>query len=473
MALLVPALSLGCSSSDKDKGGGAGGQAGDQVNWTTMGYDLQSTYHNTKETKITKDNVSQLALKWKIPTTPVDAGGQKIQMYGTPVIVGDTLYIGASDGVHCVDANTGAEKWVYAEGSAAVGVSSSMSYENGILYFTASGAGGVIALDVTQNPPVTKWDMVSTPDNLGFSSATIVGDLIVTGNSILDTATTPPYRGGVTALHKSDGTPAWQAYTCDTTEDGCAVWGTVSVDPTLSTVFAPVGNNYTMAGPGSDSVYALDAKTGDVKWHKQVTPGDTFVVTNPLVGNDWDFGANPVVFDYNGKKLVAAGAKSGQLYVWDRELGGTPVARDLGGHSAWIGGVFQGLAFDGERLIVVCNSATSTAPDGEPDDPAAKGGNSVLFGLEPDTLNIIYERQLSGWAWNPITIANGVGFVGLQTKLEAFDVATGKVLFTYPVAGTIGSGITISNGRIFFGSGMSYLSFFNHEDGSVLSLALP
>lgn len=468
----ISAFALACGSTDKSGTQQPNGSGG--VDWVTMGYDLQSTYNNTKETKISKDTVASLKFAWKMPPGPQDGGTNVIKMYGTPVVVGDTLYAGAADGIHAFNANTGAQIWAFADGDAISGISSSPSYENGILYFTTSN-GSVMAVDVRNNPPEIKWDSPPQAADLGFSSAIIAGDFIITGNSTLDTIADPPYRGGVTARHKADGSLAWHSYTCDTTEDGCAVWGSVSVDPTLKTVFAPVGNNYSKAGPGSDSVFAFDVATGNVKWHKQVFAGDVFNLTNlDLTKKDWDFGANPVVFDYNGKKLVAAGAKSGVLYVWDREAGGDPLqSRDLGGFSQFLGGIFQGLAFDGQRLITVCNGATSTAPGSEPDDPNLKGGTSVLYALEPDTLNIIYERQLRAPVWNPITIANGVGFLGMQTTLEAFDVETGAALFTYVVPGTIGSGITISNGRIFFGSGMTYLAFVNHEDGTIQSLALP
>ena len=69
---------------------------------------------------------------------------------------------------------------------------------------------------------------------------------------------------------------------------------------------------------------------------------------------------------------------------------------------------------------------------------------------------MLWHRQLGGWVWAPITIGRGVGFVAVDTALEAFDVATGRILAQFPTSGTITSGATLADGRIILGSGLSY-----------------
>lgn len=463
-------VAIACGGTEKagTQPNGSGDSGSGSAGWVTMGYDVQSTYHNTKETKLSKDNVGTLKPAWSAP----------IQAYGTPVVVGDVVYEGGTDGIYALDANTGAQLWKFSDGSAAAGASSSLTYENGILYFAAGAGGNVVALDTTTNPPTAKWDVnADDPRDIGFSSAIIAGDLIVVGDSALDAKrdlndpTVLPYVGSVVAVHKSDGSPAWKTPTGTLPEDGCAVWGTVSIDPVEKLVYAPVGNNYNVSGPGSDSILCLNLGDGSVKWSKQVTTPDVFNLSSLGPGRDFDFGANPVVFDYNGKKLVAGGQKSGTLYIWDRVAGGDPItSRSLGNGTSFIGGIFQALAFDGEHLITVCNATSSTNPGGEPAN-GDSGTTAVLYGLVPDTLDVVYERQLAAWVWSPVTIANGVGYLGEETHLEAFDAATGDMLFQYQVPGTIASGVTISNGRLFFGSGLNYI--FGHKDGTFQSLALP
>lgn len=447
------------------------------VNWVRMGFDLQSTFHNTRETKLTKANVKNLAPAWANPP--------KIQVYGTPIVVGNTVYVGGSDGVYAVNASDGSQIWKFSDGHAASGTSSALAYENGILYMNTGSGGWALALDVHGDTPTLKWEKQydTYPNVTGFSSAIVVDDLVVFGDSSVDNkldTTNGPFQGAVVALHKDTGRLAWKTPTTVTDgEDGCSVWGTVAIDPVEKIVYTPVGNNYNTAGEGSDSILALGLVDGSRKWQKRVSTGeDIFNLTDLGPGPDSDFGANPVVFDYGGKKLVAAGQKSGDLFVWDRIAGGEPLKSvDLGEGTMYIGGVLQGLAFDGKHLITVCNQTTSTAgnPKDEPKngDSTVDPGTAVLYALDPLTLDTVYARQLGAWVWSPITIANGVGFLGEETTLEAFDVDTGDPLFTFktPTNGTIASGIAISNGRIFFGSGLTYL--FGQPDGTFYSLALP
>jgi phage-related tail fiber protein len=61
--------------------------------------------------------------------------------------------------------------------------------------------------------------------------------------------------------------------------------------------------------------------------------------------------------------------------------------------------------------------------------------------------------------WGRTAFANGVGFVGTGTKLEAFDVDTGDVIKSWESkGGTIASTISVANGRVAFGEGLSWSS---------------
>src|SRR5262249_9699142 len=113
--------------------------------------------------------------------------------------------------------------------------------------------------------------------------------------------------------------------------------------------------------------------------------------------------ANPVLFEVGGKKLAAGGNKGGDVWVVDRS-DGTPIKqRHLGPGSSFKGGVFVNGAWDGKSLLVACNGAKSTGPGSE-------GAAAALFALDPLTLDVIWEREVGGTVWGPITVANGVGF---------------------------------------------------------------
>ena len=103
---------------------------------------------------------------------------------------------------------------------------------------------------------------------------------------------------------------------------GGAVWAPMSLDPAEGTVFIPVGNPapdfYADRRPGANlytgSMIALDARTGKLKWYRQLVGHDT---------HDWDTTQASPLFNatVNGKtrKLVAILGKDGLMHVVDRE----------------------------------------------------------------------------------------------------------------------------------------------------------
>ena len=152
-------------------------------------------------------------------------------------------------------------------------------------------------------------------------------------------------RGYIAAYDAKTGKEAWKAYTipgpgepghdtwpADAWEHGGAsVWTTGSYDPELNLTYWGIGN----PGPDfnaaqregdnlySDSVVALDADTGKLKWHFQFTPNDPY---------DYDSTQVPVLVDanWNGspRKLMLWGNRNGFFYVLDRATGELP-ARDV------------------------------------------------------------------------------------------------------------------------------------------------
>jgi quinoprotein glucose dehydrogenase len=109
---------------------------------------------------------------------------------------------------------------------------------------------------------------------------------------------------------------------------GPAVWGFMTVDVERGLVFVPTGNPggsfYGGDRPGDNlyatSVVALDAGTGDYKWHFQTTHHDVF---------DADLAAAPSLIDvvHNGRKIPAVAQVTkmgGMLFILDR-LTGKPI----------------------------------------------------------------------------------------------------------------------------------------------------
>jgi alcohol dehydrogenase (cytochrome c) len=160
--------------------------------------------------------------------------------------------------------------------------------------------------------------------------------LVITGTSggVMGT------RGRVTAYDAETGELVWRFYTIPGPGElghdswpadsdvwrygGAAVWQTPAADPELGMVYfstsnpGPVLNGAVREGDNlfSASIVAIDARTGEYRWHFQEVHHDI-----------WDYDAsNPVVLfdavvDGEMRKGLAQGGKTGWVYLLDRTNG--------------------------------------------------------------------------------------------------------------------------------------------------------
>ena len=121
------------------------------------------------------------------------------------------------------------------------------------------------------------------------------------------------------------GEPGNETWGGDSWKHGAgSLWVTGSYDPDLNLTYWGVGNPGPDWNPDKrpgDNLYtcsavALDADTGQLKWHFQFTPND---------GMDWDSAQVPVLvdMDWNGtpRKLMLWANRNGFFYVLDRTNG--------------------------------------------------------------------------------------------------------------------------------------------------------
>ena len=117
---------------------------------------------------------------------------------------------------------------------------------------------------------------------------------------------------------------------------------TGTYDPQLDLVYWPTGN----PGPDfdgddregdnlyTDSILALEAKTGKLKWYFQFTPHDI---------HDWDAQEPPVLVDTNWqgqpRKLLLQANRNGFFYVFDRTNGQLLLAKPFLKKLNWAKGI--------------------------------------------------------------------------------------------------------------------------------------
>jgi quinoprotein glucose dehydrogenase len=170
------------------------------------------------------------------------------------------------------------------------------------------------------------------------SPGTVVGDSIIVGSSVADSIRADSPHGIVRAFDTRSGALRWTFHTIPakgeaefgtwktgTDHTGAAnVWSTITADIARGLVFLPVtspspdhyGGDRHGANLYSDSVVALDAKTGRLKWHFQTVHHDLW---------DYDLAAPPLLVDIRRDErdvpAVVVLTKTSLVFVLDRETG--------------------------------------------------------------------------------------------------------------------------------------------------------
>lgn len=334
---------------------------------------------------------------------------------------------------------------------------STFSFADGVLYLNTS-ASDVIALEAATGKQLWRKRVdMQTAD--GISSVLAVDDRLLVGASGASAELTGgEFRGYLAALDLRSGDVRWTSYTVPKTANGAGIFSSPSADLAARLAFGTTANNYgPPATDSSDAFVAFDLDTGEIKWKFQAVANDTFG-GDPFDQDspDHNFGANPVLYEteVSGQltKLVAAGEKSGSIHAIRRDNGQRLWTRKLSMGSAdgtW--GVMANTTWSGKHVLVACN----------------EGGPSTLYALAAATGDVVWQRPLTGSVWGRISVANGVGFVGNDNVLEAFDVDSGELLYSYKTDGTLAGVITVANGRVAFGDGLSWT---NGKSGSTLTV---
>ncbi|HJN53264.1 MAG: PQQ-dependent dehydrogenase, methanol/ethanol family [Pseudomonadales bacterium] len=303
-------------------------------NWLTYngGY---SSQRYSKLKQITRRNVDKLELKWILQNQVFGA------WQSNPIIVDGIMYLTERpNDVMAVDAVTGRVFWIYRHTPAAntqvcCGANNRGVAVLGDKVYSGTLDGSLIALDRINGKLL--WSVEVGDVNLAYSvtmAPIAVKDKIIVGVGGGEYG----IRGYVVAYDAASGEQAWKFYTIpgpgepghdtwqgdDWEHGGAPVWITGSFDPALNLTYWGVGNPGPdwNAGqrPGdnlySDSVVALDADSGELKWHFQFTPND---------GYDYDSVQVPVLVDrdWQGKpaKLMLWANRNGYFYVLDRVTG--------------------------------------------------------------------------------------------------------------------------------------------------------
>jgi len=373
--------------------------------WNGWGPDLSNTRYTTTSA-IRLDQVGKLKLKWAY------AFDGDVSAFGAPTVLGSTLFVGSAGGaVQALSTDTGCVRWLYqASGpvrSALVAVPNGKTH---VLVFTDL-IGWAYGVEAESGQLL--WKKKPEPHEttkLTGSAAVHDGVVFIPAASAEETRSRNPdypcctFRGSVTALRAKDGTEVWKTYTIREKPrelekgpdnvgtwgpSGAGVWGSPTLDAKRGLLYITTGDNYsTPATDMSDSVLALDIKTGRIVWSNQVTPGDIFggaCSGGKCPGPDYDFGSSVLIEKLpDGRDVLLAGQKSGVVYALDPEHKGAILWQTRVGKGGTNGGVQWGMASDGQQVYAAVSDLVRKAPPGTviqvglPPDPTQGGGLTAL-----------------------------------------------------------------------------------------------
>ncbi len=316
--------------------------------WITHGRTYSEARYSPLK-RINSTNAQKLGLAWSFDTQ-TNRG-----LEATPIVVDGVMYTtGSWSVVYALDAKTGRQLWKYdPEVARSYGaraccdvVNRGVAIYKGKVYLGALD-GRLIALDAGTGEVV--WKVVTVDQNQSYTitaAPRVVKGKVIIGNGGGEYGV----RGYLSAYDAETGKQAWRFYTVpgDPSKPfespalekaaktwtgewwkmggGGTVWDSLAYDPELDLLYVGTGNgspwNQQIRSPqGGDNLYiscilALRPDTGELVWHYQITPGDTwdYTATQHMILADLNIGGRL-------RKVLMQAPKNGFFYVLDRATG--------------------------------------------------------------------------------------------------------------------------------------------------------
>jgi alcohol dehydrogenase (cytochrome c) len=458
--------------------------ASDTANWLYATHDYSGARYAAIK-QITPANAARLA-----PVCSFQIGD--VSMFqANPIVVDGVLITTTTSVTVALDARTCRPKWRHtykAKGSTGWPQQRGVAVKDGYVVRGTSD-GTLLALDLGTGKVL--WSRKIAKVEIGESLTMppmIFEDMVLIGPAGSENA----IGGWIGAFKLSSGEPMWRfnvipakgqpgsetwKVPAGVVVGGGAVWTAMTLDAKSGLLFAATTNPSPDLAGGvregdnlyTNSVVALDARTGTVAWYRQLVPHDV---------HDWDVTQAGPLYEgtVNGKarKLMATAGKDGLLRVLDREthevlfatpvttrenvdapitVTGTRACPGILGGVEWNGSAFNPLT--GMLYTPAVDWCSVFTLDEEIRHVPGKnylGGDAKFTG--PGTGWLTAVDAFTGkvaWKYHSprqmvaavTSTAGGIVMTGeLTGDFVVFDARTGKDVYRYNTGGPIGGGIS-------------------------------
>jgi alcohol dehydrogenase (cytochrome c) len=295
-----------------------------------------ASHRYSRLAQINRSNIKELRVAWQ---RQFSTSVEKIET--SPVVREATMYVTEPPNqVHAIDAKTGQVLWTYSRELPSQLLLCCGPVNRGVALLGKSVFVGtldahLVALEASTGKVI--WDVAVADASKGYSitaAPLAIDDTVVTGVAGGEFGA----RGFIDAYDALSGQRRWRFYTVPESgqpgsdtwntdalrRGGAPTWLTGSFDPDLRLIYWGVGNPspnfYGRKRMGdnlySNSVVALEADSGKLRWYFQFTPHDL---------HDWDSVQIPVLVDAeikgSNRKLLAWANRNGFYYLLDRTNG--------------------------------------------------------------------------------------------------------------------------------------------------------
>jgi polyvinyl alcohol dehydrogenase (cytochrome) len=387
-----------------------------QPHWNGWGVDpTQHRFQPADMARLDPSDAPRLKLRWAFGFLGA------ARSVAQPTVFGGRVFVGSQNGkVYSLDAKSGCSYWEFDAGTGVRAAVVIGQVGNGwAAYFGDLGAN-VHSVDALTGKELWKAKLDDHPAAVITGSLTLVGTTLFVPVSSYEEATGAnksypccTFRGSLVALDASTGRVLWKRFTIaepatpratnaagvqQMGPSGAAIWSAPTFDAATQRIYVTTGDNYSdPPTETSDAILALDARSGELAWSRQVTSGDAYNIAcvSPEIENcpqargpDFDFGSSAVLANLlDGKRILVAGQKSGVVTALDPDRGEIVWQKRVGAGSP-MGGVEWGIAGDqNDVYVAVSDVGLAFAALGTP------GAQPYIFNPK---IALLYNSKMGG-----------------------------------------------------------------------------